>query len=113
MDTALRRCYARAGITADPQTHARPAPTLLDLRDELRAAGRAARPGPAAGPLLRRGLAGQPLLRPDHGAPAAPPDRLRPAPSGAGTAGRRHVSAGPAHLGRGRARQGSGGGLSA
>jgi len=35
LDTALMRTYARAGITADPETHRRPAPLLADLYQEL------------------------------------------------------------------------------
>jgi conjugal transfer ATP-binding protein TraC len=35
LDTALMRTYARAGITADPETHRRPAPLLADLYREL------------------------------------------------------------------------------
>ena len=35
LDTALLRTYARAGITADPETHRRPAPLLADLYQEL------------------------------------------------------------------------------
>jgi conjugal transfer ATP-binding protein TraC len=35
LDRALYETYRRAGITADPATHARPAPLLRDLRDAL------------------------------------------------------------------------------
>lgn len=36
---AVRACYSLAGITSDPATHARPAPQMLDLQDELEKAG--------------------------------------------------------------------------
>ncbi len=35
LDTALMCTYARVGITADPETHRRPAPLLADLYQEL------------------------------------------------------------------------------
>jgi type IV secretory pathway VirB4 component len=38
-DRAARACYAHAGITADPFTHARPAPLLADLCRSLAAQG--------------------------------------------------------------------------
>ena len=36
LDSALYECYRRAGITADPATHGRPAPVLRDLLPVLR-----------------------------------------------------------------------------
>lgn len=56
LDRALYQTYARAGITADPATHARPAPLLRDLHAALEAS-----PGDVAAGLatrLRRYVAG-------------------------------------------------------
>src|SRR5438874_4042252 len=39
LDRGARACYAQAGITADPYTHARPAPLLADLCTSLAAEG--------------------------------------------------------------------------
>jgi hypothetical protein len=39
---AVRACYTLAGITSDPATHAKPAPQMLDLADELEKAGASA-----------------------------------------------------------------------
>jgi type IV secretory pathway VirB4 component len=39
LDRGARACYAQAGITADPFTHARPAPLLADLCTSLAAEG--------------------------------------------------------------------------
>jgi type IV secretory pathway VirB4 component len=41
LDRAARACYAQAGITADPFTHARPAPLLADLCRSLESEGHA------------------------------------------------------------------------
>jgi len=49
LDRAIYRTYAEAGITADPATHARPAPLLRDLADTL-----AAMPGDVAAGLAVR-----------------------------------------------------------
>src|SRR5581483_9642515 len=49
LDRALYQTYARAGITADPATHARPAPLLRDLHAALEA-----RPGDVAAGLATR-----------------------------------------------------------
>lgn len=49
LDRALYQTYARAGITADPATHARPAPLLRDLHAALEAS-----PGDVAAGLATR-----------------------------------------------------------
>jgi type IV secretory pathway VirB4 component len=48
LDRAARACYAAAGITTDPATHARPAPLLPDLLDSL------AKEGPLGASLAER-----------------------------------------------------------
>jgi len=50
LDRAIVACYQRAGITADPRTHHRPAPLLPDLAAALRHNAEASR-DPAAGTL--------------------------------------------------------------
>jgi type IV secretory pathway VirB4 component len=50
LDRALRACYARLGITTEPQTHDRPVPTLGDLQAEL---DEAAEPAPSLAERLR------------------------------------------------------------
>jgi type IV secretory pathway VirB4 component len=50
LDRALRACYARHGISSEPETHARPAPTLADLQAEL---DEAADPAPSMAERLR------------------------------------------------------------
>ena len=57
LDRALYRTYAGAGITADPATHARPAPLLRDLV-RRRWRRRRASPGAGLGARLRRYVTG-------------------------------------------------------
>jgi type IV secretory pathway VirB4 component len=50
LDRALRACYARHGISSQPETHPRPVPTLADLQAEL---DEAADPAPSLAERLR------------------------------------------------------------
>ena len=70
LDRAIAATYRAAGITGDPRTWTRPAPTLRDLRDHLADAGRprASRPDPAHTDARRR-----------HRSPNSPPRRHRTA----------------------------------
>ena len=73
LDRAIAASYRGAGITGDPRTWTRPAPTLRDLRDHLADAGRprAVRPDPAGLDVAAEGAgqAGRPgLTKRDGGA---------------------------------------------